>query len=58
VKKGDVVMTIYAEKQRKLKRVEEIYEEMMPVGIGEKREMLIHEVREAPIAKKMFTIER
>jgi len=58
VKKEEKILTIYAEKLRKLERASNLLAEEIPIGIGEKREMLIHRVREIPITKKMFVLER
>ena len=58
VKKEDKVLTIYAEKLRKLERASKLLAEESPVGIGEKREMLVHQVKEIPVTKKMFVLER
>jgi AMP phosphorylase len=58
VKEGEKVMTIYAEKERKLDRAAKLLSEENPVGIREKREMLIHRVKEIPVTKKMFVLER
>jgi|GEM_PF-146244 thymidine phosphorylase/intein/homing endonuclease len=58
VKKEEKILTIYAEKLRKLERASNLLKEEAPVGVGEKREMLIHRVREIPVTKKMFVLER
>lgn len=58
VRKEEKVLTIYAEKLRKLERASKFLTEENPIGIGEKREMLVHQVRETPITKKMFILER
>ena len=58
VKKGEKLFTVYAEKSRKLDRVRKVLEEEMVAGVGERMEMLIQEVREKPLPKKAFILER
>ena len=58
VKKGDKLFTVYAEKSRKLERVRRLLDEEMIVGVGERMEMLIQEVREESLPKKAFILER
>jgi AMP phosphorylase len=58
VSKGEKLFTVYAEKSRKLERVREKIEEEISVGVGERMEMLIHEVKEIPVHKKVFIFER
>jgi AMP phosphorylase len=58
VVKNDVVFTVYAEKIRKLDRAHKMLDEMNPVGIGKRMEMLIHTVKEIPVVKRSFILER
>ncbi len=58
VKKNDRLFTVYAEKSRKLDRVRKVLEEEIIFGVGERMEMLIQEVREKPLPKKAFILER
>jgi AMP phosphorylase len=58
VKKGETIFTVYAEKRRKLKRVRKVLEEEQCFGIGERREILIHVVKEKPLHKKAFILDR
>lgn len=58
VSKGDVLFTIYAEKSRKLDRTHDLMEEVDPVGIGRRMEMLIHTVKDIPIVSRSFVLER
>jgi len=58
VKKDEKLFTVYAEKQRKLERVQKILEEENVIGVGERMEMLIHEVKEIPVHRKAFILER
>lgn len=58
VKKGERIFNIYAEKQRKLERAAKILEEEKPIGIGRRMEILIQAVREEPLHKKTFILER
>lgn len=58
VSKGEKLLTIYAEKSRKLERAKEVFEENNVIGVGDRREMLIQEVKEVPLHKKTFILER
>ena len=58
VKKGDVLFTIYAEKNRKLERANKILSEENCFGIGNRREILINVIREGLVHKKSFILER
>ncbi len=58
VRAGDLLFTVYAEKSRKLSRVTDLLLEQEPLGIGEKREMFIHRVKESPVVKRAFVLER
>ena len=58
VKKNDPLFTIHAERDIKLQRAIDRLEESYVLGIGERMEMLIHEVKELPVPKKMFMLER
>jgi AMP phosphorylase len=58
VKMGEKLFTVYAEKSRKLERISKILEEERIIGVGERMEILIQEVKEIPIAKKAFILER
>lgn len=58
VKKGEKLFTVYAEKTRKLERVQKILDEEDVIGVGERMEMLIHEVKEVPVHRKAFILER
>jgi AMP phosphorylase len=58
VSKGEKLFTVYAEKSRKLERVREKIEEEETIGVRERMEMLIHEVKEIPVHKKSFILER
>lgn len=57
-KKGDRLLTVYAEKSRKLDRVRKVLEEELLFGVGERMEMLIQEVKEKAMSKKAFILER
>jgi AMP phosphorylase len=56
--KDKKIFTIYAESPSKLKRAKEVLEQEDVVYIGERRDMVIHHVREHPINKKAFIFER
>jgi AMP phosphorylase len=58
VKTGDLLFTVYAEKSRKLQRVEDLLVELEPIGVGERREMFIHKIKESPLVKRAFVIDR
>jgi AMP phosphorylase len=58
VEKDEKLFTIYADKTRKLKRAQTVLAEEDVVAVGERREMLVHEVREHPVHKKSFILER
>ncbi len=58
VSKNDLLFTVYSEKSQKLSRAEQILDEKTPMGIGEKMEMLIHQVKESPIVKRTFVLDR
>jgi len=58
VAKEEKLMTVYAEKSRKLERVRKILDEEQVVGVGDRREMLIQQVKEIPVHKKSFILER
>jgi len=56
--KDERLFTIYADKARKLKRAKDALEEEEAVAVGERMEMLVHAVRENPLHKKSFIMER
>jgi len=58
VEKDEKFFTIYAEKMRKLERARKMLEEEKAMGVGERMEMLIQEVKELPVHKKAFILER
>ena len=58
VKKGEKLFTVYSEKNMKLGRVHSILEEEEIIGVGDRVEMLVHEVKEVPVHKKAFILER
>jgi AMP phosphorylase len=58
VKTNEPLLTIHAERDLKLQRALDELERSEVLGIGERMDMLIHEVRELPVAKSTFTIER
>jgi len=58
VRENDPLFTIYAERDIKLKRAIDRLEESYILGVGERMEMLIHEVKEFPVPKKTFMLER
>ncbi|HIE14079.1 TPA: AMP phosphorylase, partial [Candidatus Bathyarchaeota archaeon] len=58
VKRGDPLFTIYAERSVKLQRALKVLQEGVFMGVGDRMEMLIHEVRERPIPKRAFMLER
>jgi len=58
VKKNESLFTVYAERNSKLQRALDDLEKTPILGIGDRMEMLIHEVRERPVTKKTFVLER
>ncbi len=58
VRVGDVLYTIYSEKSRKMSRAIEILSETEPFGIGDNTEMLIHKIKESPLVKRSFIMDR
>jgi len=58
VRRNDPLLTVYAERSIKLERAIDRFEESYVLGVGERREMLIHEVKELPVPKKTFMLER
>jgi len=58
VTKDEKLFTVYTEKPRKLERVQKILEENRICAVGDRREMLIKEVKEIEITKKAFILER
>jgi AMP phosphorylase len=58
VKKGEVLFTVYAEKQYRLQRVKNILMNQPPIGVGTKTDMLIHKIEEIPMVERTFVIDR
>ncbi|MEM2273340.1 MAG: AMP phosphorylase [Candidatus Bathyarchaeia archaeon] len=58
VSKGEPLVTIYAERSSKLEKPIKVFEETPAIGVGDRMEMLIHEIEERPITKKTFILER
>ena len=58
VRRNDILFTVFAEKSRKLSRSEDILREQDPIGIGRTMEMFIHKVKESPIVKRAFVLDR
>jgi len=60
VKKGEVLLEIYAERNMKLETAVKLTKELQPMGISQKLEeqMLIDRIPTRTIHKKAFTIER
>jgi thymidine phosphorylase len=58
VDKDEKLFTIYADKARKLKRAKDVLEEDEALAVGDRMEMLVHAVRENPLYKKSFILER
>lgn len=58
VKPGEPLFTICAERATKLQQALEALEDMRAVGVGERMEMLIHEVRERALAKRAVPLDR
>lgn len=58
VSKGDVLFTVYAEKSRKLTRTHDLLQEIVPIGVGRKADMIIHTIKEIPVIEQSFVLER
>jgi AMP phosphorylase len=58
VKKGEKVLTIHAEKAQKLERARKAMDGKELFGVGNRMEMLIHEVKDYPIHRKSFMLDR
>ncbi len=58
VKKGERLFTVYTNKQKKLQRVEKVLSEEKVFGVADRREMLVHKVKETGVTKKSFILER
>lgn len=58
VKKGDVLYTIYSDKTGKLNAAERLASEEHIFGVADRREMMIHRLKEAPKTKRAFILER
>jgi len=58
VKRNDPLFTVYAEVNTKLQRALADLEGVPVLGVGQRMEMLIHEVRERPVTKRTFVLER
>ncbi|MEM4252555.1 MAG: AMP phosphorylase [Candidatus Nitrosotenuis sp.] len=58
VSKDDILFTVYAEKSRKLNRAHDLLEEINPIGVGKRADMVIHTIKESPTIKKSFVLER
>ncbi len=55
---GEILFTIYAEKPRKLSRAEQVLRAQEPIGIGARTEMFIHKVKESPVVRRSFELDR
>ncbi|MEM1990254.1 MAG: thymidine phosphorylase, partial [Candidatus Bathyarchaeia archaeon] len=58
VSEGEPLATVYAERPSKLERAISVFEEFPVIGVGNRMEMLIHEIKERPVTKKTFVLER
>ena len=58
VRKGDLLFTIYSEKDYKLDKVKYILSSQSPIGIGKRSDMLIHKITESPVVERTFVIDR
>lgn len=58
VSKNDILFTICAQQSRKLTRAQNLLEERDPIGIGDRKNMLIHKIQEKPYLRKEFVIDR
>jgi len=58
VAKNEPLLTVYAEKNLKLQRALDDFERVPVLDVGDRMEMLIHEVKERPVTKKAFMLDR
>lgn len=58
VSKDDILFTVHAEKSRKLNRAHDLLEEINPIGVGKRADMVIHTIKEIPMIRKSFVLER
>ncbi|MCU0637239.1 MAG: AMP phosphorylase [Methanothrix sp.] len=58
VRKGDPLYTIYAQRGSNLQRALDHLEDFKIMAIGDRMNMLIHEVKERPLVQKSFTLDR
>lgn len=58
VNKGEPLFTIYAQRSTNLQRALDKLEEFEIMGIGDRMEMLIHEVKERPVTERTITLDR
>ncbi len=58
MKKDEPLLTIYADREVRLQRAQERLERFKIMGIGDRIEMLIHEVKERPVIERTFTLDR
>lgn len=58
VAKDEKLFTVYSEKQQKLERVRTLMDENEVIGVGDRMEMLIHRIKEVPVHRKTFILER
>jgi AMP phosphorylase len=58
VEEGEPLFTIYAERGPKLQQAVEALEGMRAIGVGERMEMLIHEVKERALARRAVPLDR
>lgn len=58
VVKDEPLFTVYAERNLKLQRALDELEKTRIMGVSDRMEMLIHEVKERPVTKKSFVLER
>jgi len=58
ISENEPLVTIFAERAGKLERAIKVFEEFPVIGVGNRMEMLIHKVKERPVTKRTFMLER
>jgi AMP phosphorylase len=58
VDKGEPLFTIFAQRSANLQRALDRLDGLKIMGVGDRMEMLIHEVRERPVIKRSFALDR
>jgi len=58
ISKGEPLFTIYAERSTNLQSAMDKLEDLGIMGVGDRMEMMIHEVKERPVTDRVITLDR